>query len=209
MLHFHELLLFIVASLAINIIPGPDMLFVMARTMSNHKRGGFLSVAGISTGLLIHTFIVASGLSLIILHSHLAYQLIKCAGSIYLIYLGIKLLFAKHSVLTDDQLEASKGKDFTIFKQALLTNLLNPKIIVFFFAFLPQFANPQNGPLFLQLIYLGLLFIFTGTAVNSLVVLGTHKVKSKLENNPLYQYVQEKIAGTIMILLGLRLLILK
>ena len=162
MIPLHEFILFIIASLTINLIPGPDMLFVMSRTVSHGPRGGLLSVAGISTGLGFHTVAVASGLSLLILHFHLAFLAIKWLGAAYLCYFGIKLLFSTVSQIQGNETGNAKLSGRKIFTQALITNLLNPKIIVFFLAFLPQFVTPGEGRTFVQLLILGLTFITTG-----------------------------------------------
>ncbi len=203
----HDLIPFILASLTINLIPGPDMLFVLARTLSDHKRGGMLSTVGISTGLLLHTLAAASGLSLIILHSAIAFKAIKILGASYLIYLGIKFLLSKtvhQNIANEQNCVRSNG---LIFKQGLITNLFNPKVIVFFLAFLPQFVVPTQGHIMYQFIELGLLFVVTGTCVNILVVLFSHQLKTTFGGKQSLKNLPERIAGVILITLGIKLIL--
>jgi threonine/homoserine/homoserine lactone efflux protein len=200
----HILLLFILASLTLNLLPGPDMLYIMARTISHNKRAGLLSSAGISTGLIIHTFAAATGLSLIILQSALAFMLVKFIGAGYLIFLGIKLILAKNNVELNIK-EISKLGGLKIYKQGFLTNLFNPKIIIFFMAFLPQFIQPRQEHVFCQFILFGFLFIFTGTCVNALVVLMSDKIRKYISTKNIYKVFQEKITGLILIGIGIKL----
>ena len=200
----HILLLFILASLTLNLLPGPDMLYIMARTISHDKRAGLLSSAGISTGLIIHTIAAATGLSLIILQSALAFMLVKFIGAGYLIFLGIKMITTKNNIELDVK-NISKLDGLKVYKQGFLTNLFNPKIIIFFMAFLPQFIQQKQEHVFYQFILFGLLFIFTGTCVNTVVVLMSDKIRKYISTKNIYKVFQEKITGLILIGLGIKL----
>ncbi|PIQ43114.1 MAG: homoserine lactone transporter [Gammaproteobacteria bacterium CG11_big_fil_rev_8_21_14_0_20_46_22] len=199
----HTIFLFILASLMLNILPGQDMLFIISRTLAYHLRGGLYSVAGISVGLLVYTLVVASGLSAIMIQSHILFNTIKFMGAIYLVYLGIKLFKQKDNMVINSKNLASisAGK---LFLDGFVTNVLNPKILVFFIAFLPQFVQPENGGLFCQFALLGLIFIVSGTCVNSAVVLFSHKLKSVLLKNQKIKQIQARVAGMILIALGLK-----
>jgi len=201
----HVLILFILASLTLALIPGPDMLFIMSRTLSDHIRGGLWSVLGISTGLLFHTLLVASGVSLIIMHMPVLFHSVKLAGAFYLIYLGMKLLFSKSNKPLNSQEVFTQQHSRKLFFDGLITNLLNPKIIVFFMAFLPQFVVPDTSPAFLQLLTLGLVFIATGTTINSVVVIFSHRLKSWILKNKKFKQIQERIAGLILLAIGIKM----
>src|SRR5918992_2598147 len=163
----NTLLLFMTAALALNVTPGPDMLYVVARSVGEGRAAGVISSLGIAAGSLVHTLAVALGLAGLLRAVPLAFEIVKWVGAAYLIWLGVRALrtgagLAEQVALTP----ASKRK---VFAQGMLTNLLNPKVALFFLAFLPQFVDPERGPVALQIISLGLLFNISGTAVNCLV----------------------------------------
>lgn len=199
----HQLLLFVLASLTLNLVPGPDMLYILARTVSQDKQAGLLSTAGISTGLLFHTLAAASGLSLIILQSAIAFTAVKLLGAGYLIFMGIKMLLAKKERQQQGIFIPLKMSRFKIFKQGFLTNVLNPKISIFFIAFLPQFVETDRSNIFLQMTMLGLVFIVTGTLVNATVVLLAARFKALITNS-YFKTLQEKITGVILVALGIK-----
>ncbi len=199
----HVYIPFILASLTLNLLPGPDMIYIMARTISHGQRAGMLSVFGISTGLLFHTMAAASGLSLILLSSFTFFQIIKYIGVIYLIYLGLRLVFFTSSLhLHKSDFSAISSKK--IYQQGFLTNILNPKVAIFFLAFLPQFVQ-QNNNTFIQVVILGVLFIITGTLVNTFVVLFCSTFKKYLVTNELGQKLLQKITGMVLIGIGLKI----
>ena len=164
-----------------------------------------MSVGGISTGLLIYTIAVATGLSLLVVHSLIVFQVVKWLGAAYLAYLGVKLVFFKSRQVVASQKEPHARHDYTIFQQALIVNLLNPKIFFFFIAFLPQFVMPALGNTFLQFTLLGLIFILTGTSINVLVVLISSKAKTHLEKINTFRAIHSKVAGLVLIVLALKL----
>src|SRR5579859_3093143 len=161
------LLLFLTAALALNVTPGPDMLYVLARGAQQGRKAGIISALGIATGCVIQTIIVALGLASLLLAVPLLFTIIKTAGAIYLLYLGIRMLFSRKALLTHT--EVQQAGLWRIYSQAVLTNVLNPKVALFFVAFLPQFVNPAWGYIPLQLLLLGTLFNCSGTIVNVLV----------------------------------------
>lgn len=159
---------FLLLTLTILIIPGPDVLFVMARALGQGTRAGLLSVVGIGAGVLVHTALAAFGLSRLFLHVPAAYEIVRYAGIAYLIYLAIRILRERRSFQADD---ASPARDppARLVRQAFLTNLLNPKAALFFVAILPQMV-PGGAPadaLFLQLLLWGLVVVALSMAVNA------------------------------------------
>lgn len=199
----HVYIPFILASLTLNLLPGPDMIYIMARTVSHGQRAGVLSVFGISTGLLFHTMAAASGLSLILLSSITFFRIIKYIGVIYLIYLGLRLLFFTSS-LHFHKSDFSAISSKKIYQQGFLTNIYNPKVAIFFLAFLPQFVQ-QNYNTFIQVFILGILFIMLGTLVNIFVVLFCSTFKKYLVTNELGQKLLQKITGMVLIGIGLKI----
>ena len=198
----NDLLLFIIAGLTLNITPGPDMMFVITRSVAESTRSGIISSLGIAAGSIFHTLAVALGLAALLMAVPAAYEVIKYTGAAYLVYLGIKTLISKQSLQFDE--DKKPVKMHSVFLQAMITNIFNPKVALFFLAFLPQFVNPE-GNITLQLILLGLLFNFNGTIVNILVALSAGRlgkfIKLKLNNSSIFKW----ITGSVFIGLGIRL----
>ena len=198
----NDLLLFIIAGLTLNITPGPDMMFVITRSVAESTRSGIISSLGIAAGSIFHTLAVALGLAALLMAVPAAYEVIKYTGAAYLVYLGIKTLISKQSLQIDE--DKKPVKMHSVFLQAMITNIFNPKVALFFLAFLPQFVNPE-GNITLQLILLGLLFNFNGTIVNILVALSAGRlgkfIKLKLNNSSIFKW----ITGSVFIGLGIRL----
>jgi len=161
--------LFLLASWILNITPGPDMLYVIACSASQGRHAGLISALGIAAGSLIQTGIVALGLASILAVVPLAYDLIKFVGAGYLIYLGIRVLLSHQYSLGTFSVERTDLR--CIFTQGVVTNVLNPKVALFYLAFLPQFVSPAYGSVPLQIIMLGTLCTICGTAVNILMSL--------------------------------------
>lgn len=202
----NNLVLFIAAGLTLNITPGPDMMFVITRSVTESTRSGVISSLGIAAGSVFHTLAVALGLSALLIAVPAAYEIIKYTGAAYLVYLGLKMLLGKQSLKLDE--DKKPVKLHSVFLQAMLTNIFNPKVALFFLAFLPQFVNPA-GNITLQLILLGLLFNFNGTIVNILVALSAGRlgkfIKLKLNNSSVFKW----ITASVFIGLGIRLALLE
>ncbi len=160
----HDLTLFLVAAWALIITPGPDMLYVIARSMGQGRAAGVTSALGIFTGCFVHIFAVAFGLAGVLRTVPIAYDAVRYAGAAYLIYLGLKMLLSKESRSAQTDLQPLPLK--RIFWQGVLTDVLNPKVALFFLAFLPQFINVKHGPVVAATIFLGVLFNVGGTIVN-------------------------------------------
>ncbi|HNL28308.1 MAG TPA: LysE family translocator, partial [bacterium] len=155
-----DIVLFLTATLLLNLSPGPDMLYVIARSIGQGKLAGIVSSLGIAAGCFFHIFAASLGLTALLETVPLAFEIIKYAGSVYLIYLGIRILNA--GPLTDGD-DVKSMSLWDIFKQGALTNILNPKVALFFVAFLPQFVNPYDPSARFQMAALGLLFNISGT----------------------------------------------
>jgi RhtB (resistance to homoserine/threonine) family protein len=195
--------LFLLTALLMNITPGTDTMYIVSRSVSQGKKAGIYSVLGISTGSLVHTFLAAVGLSVILTTSAVLFTIIKIIGAGYLIYLGVRMLIQKSSNL---ELKDTKSMSLKkIYTQGLLTNVTNPKVVLFFISFLPQFisGDNSNGPL--PFIILGLSFVMTGTVWCLLVAIFSSYATKKLRNNPKVEFILNKITGIIFIGLGIKL----
>ena len=195
--------LFFAASWVLIITPGPDMIYVITRGISQGRKAGMISAIGVTLGILVHTIFAACGLAIVLRTSALAFLAVKFAGAGYLIYLGVKTLKEK----SDFEFNKDRLKDGIrkIFVQGILSNVLNPKIALFFLAFLPQFVNQGHGSAAIQMVYLGLMFALFGVVF--LVLLGyfSGKIGLWFSNK---QNFAEKIrwfTGSVLIALGLRL----
>jgi threonine/homoserine/homoserine lactone efflux protein len=199
--------MFAFASLMLNITPGSDMLYVATRSTTQGIKAGVFSSLGIMVGCLVHIFAAVLGLSLIIAKSALAFNIIKYVGATYLVYLGLMALFSKKT--SDNSLpDLQPLSHWKIFTQGVWTNILNPKVAIFFLAFLPQFILPNQSNTQIQILWLGLWFDFSGTIVNILVAILFGKLGNWLVKYPLFAEIQEKITGIVLILLGIRIAVL-
>lgn len=188
----------------LNITPGSDTIYILSRSIAQGKKAGVFSVLGISTGSLVHTALVTTGLSLIISKSLLAFSIIKYCGAAYLLYLGIRTLLKKESILEIDKKTEASSTSKKIYLQGILTNILNPKVILFFLTFLPQFIIPGKGNAQIGLLILGITFICTGTLWCLLLVYFSAFFTEKARNNPKISKILNKGSGIVFIGLGLK-----
>jgi threonine/homoserine/homoserine lactone efflux protein len=198
----HSLFLFLAAGLALNFTPGPDMLYVAARGANEGRAAGIVSALGIGAGTLVHITLVALGLAALLAAVPIAYTIVRIGGAIYLIYLGVRALRSQ-ALMTLQHVEPAPL--WSVFRQGVITNVLNPKVALFFLAFLPQFVDPSRGNPVLQVVALGLLFDTTGTLVNLAVALGSSRAAARLRNTRRATAVLHKVTGALFIGLGLRL----
>ena len=198
-----SLIVFMTATLTLNLTPGPDMLYVIARSMGQGQKAGVISALGIGGGCLAHTFAAAFGLSALLTSSAVAYDLVKYAGAIYLVYLGARSLLGKSPLQEHSELIPTSLSN--IFYQGVVTNVLNPKVALFFLAYLPQFTKAGRGSIAWQIIILGLLFNVSGTLVNVVVALLGGRIGEAFKKRPAFARKQRWITGAVFIALGLRL----
>jgi len=196
---------FIVAALALNISPGPDMLYVISRSLEQGRKAGIISALGIGAGTLMHTFVTAIGLSAILLSVPIAFEFVRYAGAAYLVYLGLRMLLERNSGKATTEYSSSKSTRSlrSIFQQGVTTNVLNPKVALFFLAFLPQFVDQSKGSVALQIILLGLLFDTSGTSVNVIVATLAGHVSDSFRERSGFARFQKLIPASILIALGL------
>src|SRR4030095_13793540 len=208
MFDFENFYLFLTVSTLINLSPGPDMIYTSARSLSQGSSAGIFSALGIFAGCLVHITAAVFGLSKIIEESVLLFSIIKYAGAAYLIFLGIRSLLNKRKTKNEiDTLPRLTNR--RIFFQGMLTNILNPKVAIFFLSFLPQFINPQSNYLKEQIAFLGLWFDVQGAAILILVACAVGGFKNLLQKNRSIWNWQEKITGLILIGLGVKMFFVK
>ena len=196
-----NLLLFITASLALLLVPGPSVLYIMTRSIDQGRKAGLISVAGIHSGTIVHILAAALGLSAILLSSALAFDIVKYVGAAYLIYLGVKKLLGKdESDSTESLQKQSLGQ---IYKQGVIVNVLNPKTALFFFAFLPQFVDPTHGSVSLQILLLGLIFVCLGAITDSTYAIVSSLLAGRLRESRRFKQVQRYVSGTVFVGLGI------
>lgn len=196
-------LTFIVAALALNLAPGPDMLYVIGRSLGQGRRAGVVSALGIFCGCLVHIIAAAVGVAALLRSSPLAFNVVRYAGAVYLVYLGARMLLARPSALNQGGLLHPEPLD-KIFYQGVITNVLNPKVAMFFLAFLPQFVNPKGVVVF-EIAALGLIFNTGGTLVNLGVALAAGRMGDRLRRSSRAANLQRWFAGTVFVGLGARL----
>jgi threonine/homoserine/homoserine lactone efflux protein len=164
MLGIHDLWLFIISGLVLNITPGPDTAYIVGRSVQLGWRGGSTAALGIGSGCLVHVFAGSIGLSALLATSAAAFTLLKWAGAAYLCYIGVTMLLSRpHEGAADPQTCDGPIPLGRVFWQGALTNVLNPKVALFFLAFLPQFVTAEAPHKALAFLVLGLIFIFNGT----------------------------------------------
>lgn len=194
---------FLLTGILLNLIPGADTMYIVGRSISQGRKAGVYSVFGIITGSLVHTLLVAFGLSIILTKSIVLFNTIKVIGVIYLVYLGIKMILDKTNI--SFQAASNKLNIRKIYLQGLLTSLTNPKVSLFFIAFLPQFIDTKaSGPM--PFIILGLTFTVTGLLWCLFVAYFSSYVTKKLRGNQKVGMILNKITGLIFIGMGLKLL---
>lgn len=199
------LLLFMAAALALNLTPGPDMLYIAARSVSEGRAAGVVSTFGISVGLLFHLAALALGFAVLLAAVPVAYDVVRIVGAVYLVALGLDLLLRRQRASAVESLPRSRLS--VIFAQGVVTNVLNPKVALFFLAFLPQFVDLAAGPPVSQIVYLGLLFNVQGTLVNLAVALFASRTTVWLRSGHHRILVLRRLTGAVFVGLGARLAI--
>ena len=199
MLDLSTILIFSAAALLLSITPGPDMLYIIARSVGQGRGAGLVSILGIYTGVVVH--IAVLGLSALLASSALAFSVVKYLGAAYLIYLGVRTLMGSREEV--GKLELSRATSYKIFYQGMITNVLNPKIALFFLAFLPQFVNPESGAVGTQILLLGLLFVVNGALVDVAVALLAGALGNWLKAKTVFWQAQRWFTGTVFIALGI------
>ena len=223
--------LFVLSGLLLNITPGQDTLYIVGRSVSQGRRAGLLSVLGISSGSAVHTVAAAFGLSAILAASSQAFLAVKLVGAAYLTYLGLRMILdrapagpaADDPAKTDlpktdlpktdlpktDTVTFERESGWAIYRAGFFTNLLNPKVALFFMAFLPQFVAPAAESRVLAFLFLGAIFIVNGTLWCLVLVWGASAVSARLRRHGARSAIVKRATGAVFVGLGVRLAVSK
>lgn len=194
--------LFISAALVLLLIPGPAVLYIVARSVEQGRVAGFVSDLGIHTATLVHVVAAALGLSAVIASSALAFSVVKYAGAAYLIWLGLKKLFGRIDAPNGN--DSLRAQTYTrLFRDGFIVNLLNPKTALFFLAFLPQFVEVSHGHVAMQIAFLGLLFTLLGFITDGCYALAAGTAGSWVKRSRGYLNFDRYVSGVVFIGLGL------
>lgn len=201
---------FITAGLLLNITPGADILYIGTRSATQGTKAGIVAALGIGAGCLVHILLAAFGLSVVLAASALAFTLVKLGGAAYLAYLGLSMLLSLRRPAAGARIEATVSPAIPlpysrIFRQAILVNALNPKVALFFMAFLPQFVAPGAAHPAVAFLFLGCLFNCNGTLVNILIALSFAKLANSLKRYGLVGSLIKGAVGSLFIGLSVRL----
>jgi threonine/homoserine/homoserine lactone efflux protein len=194
--------LFLVAALASIAAPGPDIFYVLSRAISGGKRVGSISAIGIASGEVLHTLLAVLGLAALLKASTAAFLVVKYVGALYLVYLGVRVIRERNELAIQ---RLGLASDWKVFRQGVLTNLFNPKAVLFYVTFLPQFVNPAHGHAQLQLIVLGLTFAVLDVIFLKALACSAGHVSSWLTRKPQNASRVRVGAGTLLVGLGVRL----
>lgn len=208
MFGIHDLTLFIISGLLLNIMPGPDSLLIMTRSATQGWRAGVAAALGIGTGTMVHVLAAAVGLSAILATSATAFTIVKFAGAAYIIYMAIGLLRSKRSEATAT-IAVPALPYRKIYAQGLLTNVLNPKVAVFFLAFVPQFIDADAPHKALAFVILGCIFNINGMLWCVSLALFTAFASARLKLSPLVSTTLNRVTGGLFIWLGVKLALSK
>lgn len=204
MFGIHDFGIFLLTGIVLNLTPGPDTFYILGRSMAQGRGAGVASALGIATGSLVHTFATAFGLSALLVASASAFLAIKLAGAAYLLYLGARMVFSRTAAAAIPATFSSSGF-WSVYRQGLLTNVLNPKVALFFLAFMPQFIAADSPSKFAAFITLGLSFITTGTLWCLCLAWFSSLLGDRLRGSTGFAAILNRTAGALFIFLGIRL----
>jgi threonine/homoserine/homoserine lactone efflux protein len=206
-----QLLLFVAAGLLLNLTPGPDVLYIVSQALRHGLRAGMVAALGITGGCFVHIFAAAVGVSALMLASATAFSLLKWVGAAYLVYIGVRMVFSRApaplglDALGLEKIPVSRGALKTIFMRGFWTNALNPKVALFFLAFLPQFIGPSIEHKPLAFLLLGLLFNFNAVWVNFGWACAAVWLAKKAGGLQARMHWLDRVAGTLFIAFGFKL----
>ena len=195
------LAVFAAAAIALLVIPGPAVLYIVTQSIEHGRTAGLVSMLGIQTGGLVHVLAAALGLSALLMRSATAFEIVKFAGAGYLIFLGLRKLFSRERFETTS--ERPPRRLDRLYRQGIVVNVLNPKTALFFFAFLPQFVQVDQGSVGLQIAALGVFFLVLAAISDGMYALAAGTASDWLRGNPRFLRAERWISGTVLVGLGL------
>lgn len=209
MIPLHELLLFALAALILAITPGPNMVYLISRTLSQGQRAGLLSLLGVICGFLFHIVLVSFGLTALLFAIPYAYAVLKWTGTLYLVYLAFQALKPNSKGLFEVEEHLKKDSPSKLFSIGFLTNVLNPKVAVFYLSLFPQFIKPAYGAIFTQSLTLGITQLSLSFIVNISIVLFAAKLAIFFQKQPLWLKIQKWFMGSVLLFLAAKMALSK
>lgn len=191
---------FIVAAVALLVVPGPAVFYLVTQSIGSGRRGGMAAMLGIQTAGAVHVAAAAAGVSAVLVSSAVAFSILKYAGAVYLVWLGIRRLIHRQS-LVDDAMRRHARTGAQLYRQGFLVNLLNPKAALFFVAVLPQFIDPDAGAAWSQVLVLGAIFLAVAVVTDTVWVLASGWVARRVQT-PRAQKVERVISAAVLVALG-------
>ena len=205
MIPFNELLIFILAALVLVITPGPNMIYLISRSITQGKKAGLVSLAGIIVGFTSHITMVSVGLTAVLFTIPYVYATLKFLGVFYLLYLAFQAVKSKSKGLFETRKDLKNDSPSKLFSMGFFTSVLNPKIAVFYLSFFPQFIKPEFGSVFFQSIQLGFTQMTVSFTVNFLIVLFAARMSVWFGENPLWVKVQKWVMASVLSVLAIKM----
>lgn len=205
MIPFNDIILFALAALVMVLTPGPNMIYLISRSISQGRSAGIISLAGVICGFFFHIIMVSLGLTAILFAVPYAYIILKFTGAAYLLYLAYKAVKSGGKNIFEIDPNTKKDSTFRLFNMGFFTNVLNPKIAVFYLSFFPQFIKPQYGPVYIQTLQLGITQIIISFTVNFLIVLFAAKMAAFFLTKPKWIKFQKWFMAGVLSGLALKM----
>jgi len=198
-----QVIYFITVSMMLTLLPGPDILFVITQSISQGRKAGIATALGLCSGVTVHTLAAAFGISAILQQSAVVFQIVKYAGACYLLYLAWQAVREGKTALAAESVP--KQSLSSLYKRGILMNVLNPKVSLFFLAFLPQFVTPEAGNTSLQMIFLGFVFMIQSVLIFTVVAVFSGSFGRKLFDNPRVSRYVNIFKASLFAIIGIRL----
>ncbi|EHQ41300.1 LysE family translocator [Myroides odoratus] len=209
MIPFQELVLFAVAAVILAITPGPNMIYLISRTLSQGKKAGLISLLGVMVGFLFHILLVSFGLTAVLFTIPYAYTILKWTGALYLVYLAFQAVKPNGRNIFDVEQTLKIDKPRKLFSIGFLTNVLNPKVAVFYLSLFPQFIKPMHGSVLLQSLTLGTTQLIVSFLNNLLIILFAAKLASFFQKQPFWVKIQKWFMGSVLLFLAVKMALSK
>jgi threonine/homoserine/homoserine lactone efflux protein len=205
MIPFNELIIFILAAFVLVITPGPNMIYLISRSITQGKKAGLMSLAGIIAGFTFHITMVSVGLTAVLFTVPYVYTTLKFLGVFYLLYLAFQAVNPNSQGLFETRKDLKEDKPTKLFSMGFFTSVLNPKIAVFYLSFFPQFIKPEFGSVFFQSIQLGLTQMCVSFTINFLIVLSAARMAVWFGENPFWIKIQKWVMASVLSALAVRM----
>ncbi|AQW92141.1 LysE family translocator [Elizabethkingia anophelis] len=209
MIPIHDLIFFIIAAFILVISPGPNMIYLISRTITQGRKAGLTSLAGVICGFLFHIVMVSFGLTAVLFAVPYAYIVLKTLGTVYLLYLAYQAIKPNSKNIFEVDRNISIDRPRKLFTVGFLTNVLNPKVAVFYLSFFPQFIKPQYGSIFTQSLELGIIQVFVNFSINFIIVLTAAQAARFFAKNPTWIKAQKWFMASVLGFLAIKMALSK